>query len=80
MRPGRAQPPPPFDELTPRETEVLGLIPLGSKNRESSSLLFMSEETVGNYASNAFREPRVTGRVRAIIRVRDAGMGGKSEG
>jgi DNA-binding NarL/FixJ family response regulator len=76
---GRAQPPPPFDELTPRETEVLGLIASGSKNRASSSRLFISEETVGNHVSNAFRELQVTDRVQAIIRVRDAGMGGKSE-
>jgi DNA-binding NarL/FixJ family response regulator len=59
---------------------VLGLIASGSQNRESSSRLFISEETVGNHVSNAFREPLMTDRVRAIIRVRDAGMGGKSEG
>ena len=79
MQPGRAQPPPPFDGLTPRETEVLGLIALGSKNRESSFRLFISEEMVGNHVSNAFSKPQVTDRVRANIRIRDAGMGGKSE-
>ena len=58
---------------------MLGLIASGSKNRESSSRLFIGEETVGNHVSNAFRKPQVTDRVQAIIRVRDAGMGGESE-
>jgi two-component system response regulator DegU len=58
---------------------VLGLIASGSENRESASRLFISEETVGNRVSNVFRELQVTDRVPAIIRVRDAGMGGKSE-
>ncbi|CAA9430896.1 MAG: hypothetical protein AVDCRST_MAG03-3236 [uncultured Rubrobacteraceae bacterium] len=51
-----------------------------SKNREGPSRLLIGGETVGDYVSNAFREPQVTGRARAIIRVRDAGMGGESEG
>ncbi len=58
---------------------MLGLIASGSKNRESSCRLFISEETVGDYVSNAFSKPQVTDRVRANIRVRDAGMGGKPE-
>ncbi len=58
---------------------MLGLISSGSKNRKSSSQLFISEETVGNHVPDVFREPQVTDRVRAIIRVCDAGMGGKSE-
>ena len=80
MRPGKAQPPPPFDGLAPRETQVLGPIASGSKSRESLSRLFISEKTIGDHVSNASREPQVTGRVQAIIRVRDVGTGRKSEG
>jgi len=58
---------------------VLGLIASGWKNRESSSRLFMSEETVGNHVPNAFGKHQVADCVQAIIRVRNAGMGGKSE-
>ena len=58
---------------------MLGLIASGRKNRESSSRLFISEETVGNHVSNAFGKHQVADCVQAIIRVRNAGMGGKSE-
>jgi DNA-binding NarL/FixJ family response regulator len=70
-----APPPPLFDELTPRELEVLLLIAQGLKNREISARLHISDKTVGNHVSNVFRKLQVTDRVQAIIRARDAGLG-----
>jgi DNA-binding NarL/FixJ family response regulator len=74
-----SQPPktssPPFDELTPRELEVLRLIAQGLRNREISARLHISEKTVGNHVSNVFRKLQVADRVQAIIRAREAGLG-----
>nr|WP_283766638.1 LuxR C-terminal-related transcriptional regulator [Roseofilum capinflatum] len=44
--------PPGFDELTPREREVLALIGKGASNREIAQQLFLSEGTVKNYVTN----------------------------
>jgi len=68
-------PSPPFDELTPRELEVLRLIAQGLRNREISARLHISEKTVGNHVSNVFRKLQVADRVQAIIRAREAGLG-----
>lgn len=66
---------PPFDELTRRELEVLGLIAQGLRNREISARLHISDKTVGNHISNVFRKLQVADRVQAIIRAREAGLG-----
>ena len=74
-----AQPPetpsPLFDELTPRELEVLSFIAQGLKNREISARLHISEKTVGNHVSNIFTKLQVADRAQAIIRAREAGLG-----
>jgi len=69
-----AAPSPPFDELTPRELEVLRLIVQGLRNREIAGKLVISEKTVGNHISNVFRKLQVADRVQAIIRAREAGL------
>lgn len=66
---------PPFDELTRRELEVLGLIAQGLRNREISARLHISDKTVGNHVSNVFRKLQVADRVQAVIRAREAGLG-----
>jgi DNA-binding NarL/FixJ family response regulator len=47
--PPRVEIPPGFDELTPREREVLALIGQGATNREIAQALFLSEGTVKNH-------------------------------
>lgn len=44
--------PPGFEELTPREREVLALIGQGANNREIAQTLFLSEGTVKNHVTN----------------------------
>jgi DNA-binding NarL/FixJ family response regulator len=79
-----AQPPesssPSFDELTPRELEVLHLISQGLRNRQIAEQLVISEKTVGNHVSNVFRKLQVNDRVQAIIRAREEGLGGGPKG
>ena len=67
---------PPFDELTPRELEVLTLIAQGLRNREIAKRLFITEKTVGNHISNIFTKLQVADRIEAVIRAREAGLGG----
>jgi DNA-binding NarL/FixJ family response regulator len=64
-----------FEELTPRELEVLSLIARGLRNREIAGRLVISEKTVGNHVSNIFAKLQVHDRSQAIIRARDAGLG-----
>ncbi len=74
--PARPEKPSPlFDELTPRELEVLRLIAQGLRNREIAQKLVISQKTVGNHVSNIFTKLQVADRVQAIIRAREAGLG-----
>jgi DNA-binding NarL/FixJ family response regulator len=56
-----------FDELTPREVEVLRLIAQGLRNREIAERLVISEKTVGNHISNIFSKLQVNDRSQAIL-------------
>ncbi len=71
------RPVPLFNELTPREQEVLKLIAQGLRNRDIAAELVISEKTVGNHISNVFAKLQVADRAQAIIRAREAGMGGE---
>ena len=51
-----------FDELTPRELEVLRLITQGLRNREIAARLVISEKTVGNHVSNIVAKLQVHDR------------------
>ncbi len=65
--------PAPFEELTPRELEVLTLMAHGRRNREIAEALVISEKTVGDHISNIFSKLQVADRTQAVIRARDAG-------
>jgi DNA-binding NarL/FixJ family response regulator len=67
-------PSPLFDELTPRELEVLRLIAQGLKNREIAEKLVISEKTVGNHISNIFVKLQVNDRSQAIVRALRGGL------
>jgi DNA-binding NarL/FixJ family response regulator len=65
-----------FPELTQRENEVLELIAQGRPNASIARHLFLSEKTVRNHVSNIFAKLQVADRAEAIVRARDAGLGG----
>jgi DNA-binding NarL/FixJ family response regulator len=66
----------PFPELTEREREILELIARGLSNTEITARLVVSPKTVRNHISNIFSKLQVRDRAEAIVRAREAGMGG----
>ena len=75
-RPARTRTPA-FPSLTEREREVLDLIAAGQSNRSIAKRLFLSDKTVRNHVSNIFAKLQVADRAEAIVRAREAGLGGE---
>jgi DNA-binding NarL/FixJ family response regulator len=65
-----------FPELTAREREILALIAEGRKNHDMARALSLSDKTIRNHVSNIFAKLQVADRSQAIIRAREAGLGG----
>ena len=65
-----------FPQLTERELEILDLIAAGKNNAQIASSLFLAPKTVRNNVSNILAKLQATDRAEAIIRARDAGLGG----
>ena len=70
--PGRAA----FPQLTEREREVLKLLARGLDNRGIARELFLSDKTVRNYVSTLLDKLEVDSRADAVLRARNAGLGG----
>jgi DNA-binding NarL/FixJ family response regulator len=68
----------PFPQLTEREHEVLDLLARGLDNPAVARRLALSGKTVRNHVSNIIAKLQVVDRTAAIIRARDAGLGGVS--
>ncbi len=66
-----------FPELTEREREILELIARGINNLAITQRLGLSPKTVRNHVSNIFSKLQVADRAEAIVRAREAGMGGE---
>ncbi|HEY8286674.1 MAG TPA: response regulator transcription factor, partial [Chloroflexota bacterium] len=66
-----------FPDLTEREREILLLIAEGRGNSHIARRLLLSEKTVRNYISNIFGKLQVADRAEAIVRAREAGLGGE---
>ena len=66
-----------FPELTDREREVLDLSARGLNNAEITQRLVLSPKTVRNHVSNIFSKLQVADRAQAIVRAREAGLGGE---
>jgi NarL family two-component system response regulator LiaR len=56
-----------YDDLTPRELEVLKLIAQGLANREIAEELTISEKTVKNHINNIFSKLHINDRSQAIL-------------
>ncbi|GAA4593575.1 response regulator transcription factor [Planotetraspora phitsanulokensis] len=69
----------PFPQLTEREHEVLGLVAQGLDNMAIARRLGVSGKTVRNHVSNVLTKLHVADRSAAIIRAREAGLGGPPE-
>ena len=65
-----------FPQLSEREREVLELLARGHDNRGIARELFLSDKTVRNYVSNLLAKLEVETRSEAVIRARNAGLGG----
>lgn len=66
----------PFPQLTDREHEVLRFIANGADNATVARRLGVSGKTVRNHVSNIITKLQVVDRSAAILRARDAGLGG----
>lgn len=75
FQPG-ATPPELFPELTEREREVLELIAAGDTNPLIARKLSIRPKTVRNHVSNVFTKLQVADRTAAVLRAREAGLGG----
>ena len=60
-------PPANWDELTPREQEVLRLIAAGASNREIAAKLYISEGTVKNHVTRILSQLGLRDRTQAAI-------------
>ena len=67
---------PEFPELSDREREVLSCIAQGASNAVIAERLVLSPKTVRNHISNIFSKLQVADRAEAIVRARQAGLGG----
>jgi DNA-binding NarL/FixJ family response regulator len=79
-RPRPSNPPLAFPELTDREREILELVADGRANPSIAARLGISEKTVRNHVSNIFTKLAVADRAQAIVRARQAGLGGREPG
>jgi DNA-binding NarL/FixJ family response regulator len=52
------------------------MVAMGKSNAEIARGLFVSPKTVRNHVSNIFSKLQVTDRAQAIVRAREAGLGG----
>jgi DNA-binding NarL/FixJ family response regulator len=66
-----------FPELTERERDVLGLLAQGYTNSAIAQRLSLSPKTARNYVSSIFGKLQVADRHEAIVRAREAGLGGR---
>ena len=62
------------DALTPRETEILGLVARGLSNREIASRLVLSEKTVRNHVERTYSKIGATNRVGASLYALQRGL------
>jgi DNA-binding NarL/FixJ family response regulator len=64
-----------FDELAPREREILEGIARGQTNSEIATQLNLSPKTVSNYISNVLLKVHATDRAKLMLMALEAGMG-----
>jgi len=66
----------PFPDLTGREREILDLLARALPNSAIAARLGLSPKTVANHTSTIFAKLQVVDRAQAMLRAREAGLGG----
>lgn len=66
--------PPPLDQLTPREYEILTLLAAGESNARIARRLGVTEKTVRNQLTSVFSKLEVADRVQAALLARRMGL------
>lgn len=69
-----------FDELAPREREILNGIARGQTNSEIATQLNLSPKTVSNYISNILLKVHATDRAKLMLMALEAGIGQRDTG
>jgi DNA-binding NarL/FixJ family response regulator len=64
----------PMPTLSPRETQVLGLVASGASNPSIAATLFVSEATVKTHLLHVFEKLGVSDRTRAVTRAMELGL------
>jgi DNA-binding NarL/FixJ family response regulator len=67
----------PFPDLTAREREILDYIARGRANGQIAEQLAVSPKPLRNHLSNVFTKLQVVDRACAIVKAREAGIGGR---
>jgi DNA-binding NarL/FixJ family response regulator len=73
---GNRSSPTAFPALTERELDVLELVAAGKGNATIAHVLMISIKTVRNHVSNVLTKLQVSDRSAAIVKAREAGLGG----